>query len=892
MADCPERVASGQKPLKEREMVCLSRVWRLHSWPVSRGDATGMAMRRSRLALAGVVAASSLALAGAAQAQPQAQVAAPSSSPAGDGGQPSGPSADAARSLQWPRSIDAADGTRVELYQPQIDTWTANRISGRMAVAVGAAQGAPTYGVADFSARAEVNKPAGLVHLSDIRVERVQVPTAPQQADKLRSLLQGRLPASGMVTRLDALQLSYTLSQNNPATRPVAVSNAPPRIVYRTVPAVLVLLDGAPAWAEVADAPGWRRAVNTRALVLADSAGRQYLQAAGHWYEAQAISGPWKAVAQPFAALLAAADAARRKAQPDPLLPHDGKAPQRAPSIEVSTVPAELLVTVGQPELRPVPGTSLLSVSNADHDLFMNPGDNRYYLLVSGRWFRAGQLDGHWSYVPGKQLPRDFARIPPQDPQAGALASVPGTPQAREALIASTIAQTATVSRSGASLHVDYAGGSPMMRPIDGTTLRYAANSQVPVIQAEGRYYALSRAVWFVSDAPSGPWRVADHVPGAVYAIPADSPLHYVTYVQVYGSTPQSVVFGYTPGYMGVVVAPDGTVVYGTGYAYPPVIVQGAWIGYPPSYGYNAGFDTAAGFAFGFAAAETWGGAAPYWGPYWGAPYWRGVDVNHVDVYGAWGGSGVVTHAAGWNGWTGTEWQGAHAEGYNPHTGAAFEGSRGAAYNAYTGNAAAGHRGAYTDPATGASGAGRAGVVENSDGQWAAGRQDVRRNSSTGRSTVSSATASGMAGQGTSSVDRRGATYNRNTDSGMAWNNGNVYADRNGNVYQHSDGGWQQHTSSGWQPVQPAAQAGSGNYLNAQRQARDYSGQRMDAMAGGGWQSRMGSMEGGREGGREGGWQGRAGGMGGGGWEGHMGGRSFGGGFGGGFGGFRGGFRR
>ncbi|MDT4811853.1 hypothetical protein FQZ97_447980 [compost metagenome] len=669
----------------------------------------------------------------------------------------------------------------------------------------------------------------------------------------------------------------------------MAVDNAPPRIVYRTVPTVLVLVDGPPSWADVPDARGWRRVVNTRALVLADSAGRNFLQAAGHWYESGSIDGQWRTVEQPSSALLEAAEAARRKVEPDPLLPHDGKATLRAPGVVVSTVPAELLITSGQPEMRPVPGTSLLAVSNADHALFMDPADNRYYLLVSGRWFRGSGLEGPWSYVPGKSLPRDFARIPAKDPQSGVLASVPGTPQAKEAVIASTIPQMATVSRNEAKLAVEYAGGSPTMRPVAGTTLYYAANSQVPVIQADGRYYALSRAVWFVSDSAFGPWRVADKVPPVIYAIPANSPLHYVTYVQVYGSTAQSVVFGYTPGYMGVVVAPDGTVVYGTGYSYPPVIVQDTWVGYPPSYGYDAAFDTAAGFAFGFAAAAAWGGAAPYWGPYWGGAYWRGADVNHVDVYGAWGGSGVVTHAAGWNGWTGTQWQGSHAEGYNPWTGAGFEGSRGAAYNEYTGNAAAGRRGAYTDPVTGASGAGRAGVVSNDDGQWAAGRQDARTNAYTGRTTVSSATATGTGGD-VNSVDRRGATYDRNTGNAAAWNNGNVYADHNGNVYEHNDNGWQQHTSSGWQPVQSTrTQSGDSAYLNGQRQARDYSSQRTDDFQGGGWQNRT----------EGGGWQDRMGGSDGGGWRDRMGGGDGGGwrgrgggGWGGGFGGFRGGFRR
>jgi len=49
--------------------------------------------------------------------------------------------------------------------------------------------------------------------------------------------------------------------------------------------------------------------------------------------------------------------------------------------------------------------------------------------------------------------------------------------------------------------------------------------------------------------------------------------MHYVTYVKVYATTPEYVYVGYTPGYLGTVVNPDGVVVYGTGYYYQP------WIG-------------------------------------------------------------------------------------------------------------------------------------------------------------------------------------------------------------------------------------------------------------------------------------------------------------------------
>ena len=95
-------------------------------------------------------------------------------------------------------------------------------------------------------------------------------------------------------------------------------------------------------------------------------------------------------------------------------------------------------------------------------------------------------------------------------------------------------------------------------------------------------------------------------MPAIIYTIPPTSPLYYVTFVHVYGSTAQVVYVGYTPGYLGTVVTPAGVVVYGTGYAYP------TWVGtvwYPPpaTYGMMAQpvYNPAAGMAFGFAMGVT-----------------------------------------------------------------------------------------------------------------------------------------------------------------------------------------------------------------------------------------------------------------------------------------------
>src|SRR5439155_27077899 len=86
-------------------------------------------------------------------------------------------------------------------------------------------------------------------------------------------------------------------------------------------------------------------------------------------------------------------------------------------------------------------------------------------------------------------------------------------------------------------------------------------------------------------------WLVADAVPAQIYDIPPSSPLYNVTYVKVYNSTPDVVHVGYTPGYYGTVVSANTmTVVYGTGWYYPPYISPIAWYGWPYTYGVGAGF--------------------------------------------------------------------------------------------------------------------------------------------------------------------------------------------------------------------------------------------------------------------------------------------------------------
>ena len=97
--------------------------------------------------------------------------------------------------------------------------------------------------------------------------------------------------------------------------------------------------------------------------------------------------------------------------------------------------------------------------------------------------------------------------------------------------------------------------------------------------------------------------------------------------MRIYDVTPDAVHEGYTPGYLGTAVSDAGTVVYGTGYAYPSWIGD-AWYPAPATYGVAAMpiYNRNAGFTFAFAvglATPAW--TQPYWGnDYYHPGYWGG----------------------------------------------------------------------------------------------------------------------------------------------------------------------------------------------------------------------------------------------------------------------------
>ena len=199
------------------------------------------------------------------------------------------------------------------------------------------------------------------------------------------------------------------------------------------------------------------------------------------------------------------------------------------PVVFIATTPTELIVTEGAPKFEAVTGTALQYAENTTGHVFRHTQESKLYVLISGRWFRSASAQGPWEFVPGGKLPEDFYKIPDDSPKENVKASIPGTPQALEAVIAAHVPQTATVSRD-AKLNPPRFDGDPQFKPLEGTSLEYVINTATPIIRVDATtLYAVENGVWFKAASLNGPWSVADSVPAAIYTIPPNAPLHYVT---------------------------------------------------------------------------------------------------------------------------------------------------------------------------------------------------------------------------------------------------------------------------------------------------------------------------------------------------------------------------
>ncbi len=524
--------------------------------------------------------------------------------------------------LSWPREVKLPDAS-VLVYQPQINSWTDNKLSFRSALAIKPDNAErEAFGVVFATARTKVDKARRMVVLDNLQITKSDFPTLPDHGAAYSAALQKQFARGVRRISLDRLKQSPALA--GAATPAAAVLNNVPRVIISQSPAILVPIDGAPVLRPVPNNGIFQRVINTQALILQRVVEQDYfIHVFDGWLMAKSIQGPWSLPFIPPAGLGAVARAVNATHAVDLLDGGAGAHPRPSlangvPTIYTSQVPAELIVFQGAPEFVPVVGTGLTWAANTTSDVLMDTVGKDYYILLSGRWFHSPDLNGQWSYVANNALPPDFAKIPPNSLPGAVLQTVAGTSQAHQALNENAIAQTASVPRRNGPTFTPKFDGTPRLAPISGTTMTFATNASAPIIGAANAFYAVRAGVWFTAPQVTGPWTVATSVPEVIYTIPPSSPVYYVTYVRIYDFNADVVHEGYTPGYLGTAVSPAGTVVYGTGYSYTSWIGN-AWYPAPDTYGVAASpvFNQQVGYTYAFAVGLGT--------PAWTQPYWKGA---------------------------------------------------------------------------------------------------------------------------------------------------------------------------------------------------------------------------------------------------------------------------
>jgi hypothetical protein len=666
----------------------------------------------------------------------------------------------------WPRGYTTPTGGRVVLYQPQVGSWPDQKHMTLYAAVSYLAKDkrTPALGVLKIESDTSVALAERLVNFSEFMITASSFPNVPK--DELKTIVDeilASIPREQRVIALDRVMANVDTSTVIPRNVEGLKADPPPIFVSQT-PAVLVNIDGAPIWSPIGGTD-LRFVVNTNWDLFEYPESRSYyLRNDKMWLTAASLNGPWRQAATLPASFRSLPDDGNWS-DVRASLPAGPAAAGRMPTVFMSQMPAELLLTDGAPNYLPVTGTGLLWVSNTDADVFRQGERGLVYLLVSGRWFSAPGFNGPWTFAT-PNLPEDFKKIPIGHPRSRVLASVPGTRQALEAVLLSQIPQTARVDRRSVMPPAVAYAGDPMFEAIEMTGVARAVNTDKQVLKIGDLYYLCFDGVWFMSTAATGPWTLSDTVPKEVYDIPISSPAHNVTYVTVEDSNDDEVLYAAAAAYTGMMVG-WGCAVWGTGWYYPPYYWPGAY--YPayfpsyPSYGYGARYNP-----------------------------WTGAYTRGGAVYGPYGGAG---YAARYNPSTGTWARGAAA--YGP------AGARGAiqAYN----------------PRTGAIGS----TVRGSNvyGNWAS--TAVQRGDQWAQTSRVTRNATGTTSRFTQGSGGGEALTRRGPQGGSAIGRtagGDVYAGRDGNVYRNQGGSWQKFENGAWSNAErPVGTAGS--------QARDRAAQ-------------------------------------------------------------------
>ena len=195
---------------------------------------------------------------------------------------------------QWPKTLNASDGSLIRIYEPQAESFQGNILKGRAAFSVSRTgdTSEPLFGTFWAVATVETDKDNRIVHVNSVRIPKLRL-ARDSDASKI-SFLKTELETGNPRLNLE-LSLDVLLAGLDVAAQEKSLSkdlnNAAPKIIYQSQPSLLVLIDGQPMLQRNKDW-GLDAVVNTPYTIVKDDK-QFYLYGAKHWYTSPDAAGPY-----------------------------------------------------------------------------------------------------------------------------------------------------------------------------------------------------------------------------------------------------------------------------------------------------------------------------------------------------------------------------------------------------------------------------------------------------------------------------------------------------------------------------------------------------------------------------------------------------------------------
>lgn len=202
---------------------------------------------------------------------------------------------------------------------------------------------------------------------------------------------------------------------------PIIANAIVPKVFFATQPAEVILFDGSPIYQPITGTQLAYASNSMSPVFVYNPTMTYYYLAAGRWFSATTLNGPWT-----FASFSLPADFARIPVDSPvgSILSSVPGTPEAKDAALIAQIPTTMVINPttaaaqvkvaydGDPKFVPISGTTMYYASNTV-DKVIQVGDV-YYLCLQGVWFMSPNPNGPWTTAPS--VPSAIYTIPPSSP--------------------------------------------------------------------------------------------------------------------------------------------------------------------------------------------------------------------------------------------------------------------------------------------------------------------------------------------------------------------------------------------------------------------------------------------------------------------------------------------